>query len=114
MEILIPIVIALITSVLGPVLLEWTRSKINKKPSDPLPDAIKYNEPKELFSERELQIIKMICKEYKSKEISDKLFINVRTVETHRKNAMDKCSAKNIIGVILFALKNGMINIDEL
>ncbi len=77
-------------------------------------NAIKYDDPKDLFSERELQIIKMICKEYKSKEISDKLFINVRTVETHRKNAMDKCSAKNIIGVILFALKNGMINIDEL
>jgi len=53
MEILIPIVIALITSVLGPVLLEWTRSKINKKPSDPLPDAIKYNE----LIEQQLDVI---------------------------------------------------------
>ncbi len=77
-------------------------------------NAINYDEPKDLFSERELQIIKMICKEYKSKEIADKLFINVRTVESHRKNVMDKCNAKNIIGVILFALKNGMITIDEL
>ena len=44
MEILIPVVIALITSVLGPVLLEWVRSKTNKKQHDPMPDAIKYNE----------------------------------------------------------------------
>ncbi len=77
-------------------------------------NAINYDESKDLFSERELQIIKMICKEYKSKEIADKLFINVRTVESHRKNVMDKCNAKNIIGVILFSLKNGMITIDEL
>ena len=44
MEILIPVVIALITSVLGPVLLEWVRSKTNKKQHDPMPDTIKYNE----------------------------------------------------------------------
>jgi hypothetical protein len=44
MEILIPIVIALITSVFGPVLLEWAKSKFRKKQSDPMPDAIKYNE----------------------------------------------------------------------
>ena len=44
MEILIPVVIALITSVLGPVLLEWVKSKIDKKKTDPLPESIKYNE----------------------------------------------------------------------
>ncbi len=44
MDILIPIVIALITSVLGPILLEWAKNKFNRKPSDPLPDALKYNE----------------------------------------------------------------------
>jgi hypothetical protein len=45
MEILIPIIIALITSVFGPVLLEWAKSKFKRKPQpDPMPDAIKYNE----------------------------------------------------------------------
>jgi len=44
MEILIPIVIALITSVFGPILLEWAKNKFSKKTSDPLPDALKYNE----------------------------------------------------------------------
>jgi len=44
MEILIPIVIALITSVFGPVLLEWAKSKFRRKQSDPMPDTIKYNE----------------------------------------------------------------------
>ena len=44
MEILIPVVIALITSVLGPVLLEWAKAKFKKKSTDPMPGAIKYNE----------------------------------------------------------------------
>jgi len=44
MDILIPIVIALITSVFGPVLLEWAKSKFKKKSADPMPDAIKYND----------------------------------------------------------------------
>ena len=44
MEILIPVVIALITSVLGPVLLEWVKAKVDKKKADPLPESIRYNE----------------------------------------------------------------------
>jgi hypothetical protein len=44
MEIIIPVIIALITSVFGPVLLEWAKSKFRRKQSDPMPDAIKYNE----------------------------------------------------------------------
>ena len=67
-----------------------------------------------MFSDRELQIIRMICKEMKSKEIADKLFINIRTVESHRKHVMEKSNSKNFIGVILFTLKNGILNINEL
>ena len=45
MEILIPIIIALITSVFGPVLLEWAKSKFKRKSQpDPMPDTIRYNE----------------------------------------------------------------------
>ena len=44
MEILIPVLIALITSVLGPILMEWAKAKFKKKSADPMPDAIKYNE----------------------------------------------------------------------
>lgn len=69
---------------------------------------------KDLFSDRELQIIRMICKEMKSKEIAEKLFINIRTVESHRKHVMEKSNSKNFIGVILFALKNEILTIDEL
>jgi len=45
MDILIPVIIALITSVFGPIILEWAKSRFKKKNStDPLPESIKYNE----------------------------------------------------------------------
>jgi hypothetical protein len=45
MEILVPVVIALITSVFGPIILEWAKSRFKKKNStDPLPESIRYNE----------------------------------------------------------------------
>ena len=58
--------------------------------------------------------IRMACKEYSSSEIADKLFINVRTVETHRKRIMEKTDSKNFIGVILFVLRHGLLLIEEL
>lgn len=69
--------------------------------------------PKDLLSDRELQIIKMICKELSSKEIAERLFITLKTVETHRRHIMDKTDAKNFIGVLLFAIKNKILNIEE-
>jgi len=58
---------------------------------------------------RELEIIKLIVKDYSSQEIADKLFISIRTVETHRKNIMGKLHAKSIIGLVHYAIQNHLI-----
>lgn len=68
---------------------------------------------KATLSKREIEIISLASKEYNSGEIADKLRIEIRTVETHRKRIMEKTKSKNFIGVILFALKNGYIHLDE-
>ncbi len=66
------------------------------------------------ISDREMDVIRMACKELSSIEIADRLHINVRTVETHRKRIMEKTNSKNFIGVILFALRHQLISIEEL
>ena len=66
------------------------------------------------LSKRELEIISMASQELSSAEIADKLCINIRTVETHRKRVMEKTHAKNFIGVVLFALKHNYILLDDL
>ncbi len=58
---------------------------------------------------REKEVLKLLAEEYNNKEIAQKLFISIRTVETHRKNIMQKLHAKTIIGLIKYAFLNGII-----
>ena len=60
------------------------------------------------FTEREKDIIRLICKEYTSKEIAYTLNLSKRTVEGHRTRIMDKVGAKSIAGVITYALDKGI------
>ena len=61
------------------------------------------------LTKRELEIIKLIVKEYSSAEIAEKLFISLGTVETHRHNIFKKLQVKNSIGVVKFALKYNLV-----
>jgi len=61
------------------------------------------------LTNRELEIIKLIVKDYSSQEIADKLFISIRTVETHRRNIMGKLHAKSVIGLVHYAIQNNLI-----
>lgn len=63
------------------------------------------------FSDREQEILNLVCKGMSTKEIADKLFISSRTVEKHRANLMEKIGAKNIIEVIIYGLKHQLIGI---
>ncbi|MFP4542769.1 MAG: response regulator [Bacteroidota bacterium] len=55
---------------------------------------------------REKEVLKLILEEFSSNEIADKLFISKRTVETHRKNIMQKMGVKNLVGLIKAALQS--------
>lgn len=63
------------------------------------------------FSDREKEIIQLICQELTNKEISDKLFLSSRTVEGHRLKIMEKMSVKNPVGLIVYAIKNGLFKV---
>ena len=59
------------------------------------------------FSEREKEIIASICDEMTNKEIGDKLFISVRTVEGHRLKILEKMNIKNTVGWLCMRLRMG-------
>jgi DNA-binding NarL/FixJ family response regulator len=63
------------------------------------------------ISKRELEVLELICAEFTTEEISEKLFISPRTVEGHRNNLLVKTGAKNIAGLVVFAFKNGIVQI---
>ncbi|QHW00239.1 response regulator [Spirosoma endbachense] len=58
---------------------------------------------------REVEILKLISEEQSTAEIADKLCISVPTVETHRRNLMIKLNAKNVVGLVKYALKHGLV-----
>lgn len=63
------------------------------------------------FSEREIEIIQLICNERSNKEIGDELFLSSRTVEGYRQRIMEKMDVKNSVGLVVYALKNGIVKL---
>lgn len=67
---------------------------------------------KELFSEKELSVVKEVCNGLSNNQISERLFISSSTVDFHKQNIYRKTGSKNVIDVIRFAVKNKIISID--
>jgi DNA-binding CsgD family transcriptional regulator len=75
-----------------------------------LPEESSFNsKPDNLLSKRENEILILITQEYTSQKIAEKLFISERTVETHRKNILSKTGVKSIVGLIKYAIDEGII-----
>ncbi len=58
---------------------------------------------------REIEIIRLIEKEYNNKQIAEALFISERTVETHRKNIFRKTTTNSVIGLVKYAYEHRLI-----
>lgn len=64
------------------------------------------------ITRREKEILNLICQEFTSQEISQKLFITESTVNGHRNNLLLKIGCKNTAGLVLFAIKNGHFDVN--
>lgn len=63
------------------------------------------------LSYREIQVIDLIVKEFNNEEIAVELRISKRTVESHRKNIFRKTKVKSLIGLVLLAIRNNLVQI---
>ena len=68
----------------------------------------------ELFSNREAEVLHLIAHEYSSKQIASQLYISMHTVLSHRKNLLEKLSAKNTAGLIRRAFEERIIQLSFL
>ncbi|MBC7850666.1 MAG: response regulator transcription factor [Chitinophagaceae bacterium] len=66
------------------------------------------------FNDRELEIIRYICKQHTAQEIAEKLFLSKRTVEGYRTKILEKMNVKNTAGVVIYAMKYEMVDENEL
>ncbi|HTF20434.1 MAG TPA: response regulator transcription factor [Chryseolinea sp.] len=61
------------------------------------------------LTQREQEVLRLIVQEFSNQEIADKLFISVRTVDTHRRNILEKIQAKNTAGMVKYAIEHQLI-----
>ncbi|PLW96584.1 MAG: DNA-binding response regulator [Marinilabiliales bacterium] len=73
--------------------------------SEPEPDA------NNSLTEREIEVIKLVGEGYINKEIADKLFISIRTVDAHKSHIMQKLGLKSSVDMVKYAIKNKLIKL---
>ena len=64
-----------------------------------------------ILTNREQEILKLIADEYTNIQIAEKLYLSIRTVDTHRRNLLEKLGAKNTAGLVKYAIKNELVNL---
>lgn len=62
------------------------------------------------LTQRELDVLDLICKQHTAQEIANKLFISVRTVDGHRNNLLEKTGMRNTAGLVVFSIKNNLLD----
>lgn len=66
-----------------------------------------------VFTDREKEIIRLICQQLTAQEIADKVFLSKRTVEGHRTRILEKMNVKNTAGVVIYALRHRLVTEEE-
>ena len=64
------------------------------------------------LTEREIQFLKLACTELTYKEIAEKMFVSPRTVDGYRDALFEKLSVETRVGLVIFAIRNGIVNIE--
>ena len=62
------------------------------------------------ISEREKEVLSLVCMEYTAQEIAQKMEISARTVEAIKDRLMERFGVKNSVGLVFFAMKNALID----
>jgi DNA-binding NarL/FixJ family response regulator len=84
------------------VMLDLVKSSTQKQDTDPAN-----------LTDREVEVLDLICKQFTNKQIAEKLNISTRTVDAHRRNLLQKTGAKNTAGLVTYAIKHDLVDIDE-
>lgn len=64
-----------------------------------------------LLSKRELEVLRLFAEGHSNQEIADKLFISIRTVESHKNHIMQRLELKSSVDLVKFAIRNNMVNL---
>jgi two-component system, NarL family, invasion response regulator UvrY len=66
----------------------------------------------DILTAREIDFLKLACSELTYKEIADKMYLSARTIDGYRDDLFEKLHLKTRVGLVLFAIKNGIVNLN--
>ncbi|WP_153800138.1 response regulator transcription factor [Foetidibacter luteolus] len=66
------------------------------------------------LNDREVDFLKYACTELTYKEIADKMYLSPRTIDGYRDALFEKLNIKTRVGLAIYAIKNGIVNIDDM
>jgi DNA-binding NarL/FixJ family response regulator len=75
------------------------------------PEKASFNVLESELTEREIEVLLLICKGLTNNEIADKLVLSKRTVDKHRENLLQKTQSKNTVNLVIYAIKSGFLQI---
>ena len=67
--------------------------------------------PENDLNERELEVLKLACSELTYKQIADKLYLSIKTVDTYRDNLFKKLGATSRVGLVIYAIRNNIVQL---
>lgn len=83
------------------VMMDLVKGKTEKDETDP-----------GNVTDREKEVLELIVQQHTNQEIADKLHISTRTVDAHRRNLLQKTGAKNTAGLVTYAIKHDLVDIE--
>jgi DNA-binding NarL/FixJ family response regulator len=86
---------------------EWLLSLIKQYPYPLMPVE------QTAFTDREMEVMQLLQEQMTSGEIGEELFISSKTVNGHRNQLLKKTGSKNVIGIVLYAIKNRLIKLSK-
>lgn len=66
-----------------------------------------------MISEREKEVLQLICKQFTTREIADELILSTRTVDRHRDSLLAKTRSRNVAGLVAFAIQNSIVDLKK-
>lgn len=73
-------------------------------------DIVNYSEPVKL-KQRETELLQLICQGFTNKELAERMFVSIKTIESNKAQLMQKTGSRNNAGLIIWAIKNKIVKI---
>lgn len=90
--------------------MKLTTSLVNEFVNNSFQDTQASNDPFKILSKREIEILPLIAKGYGNKDIAQKLFVSVKTVEAHKTHIMQKLDLKTKLELVEYAMKKKLVD----